>query len=168
MFRSAVALVIVVLAAATASAQFGMARLTLDGFGPVRIGMTEAEAREAVSDLAIGTDREVDPGCYFLSSPGDRSVSFMIERGKVVRIDIDDPHHWTLSGVHIGTTEADAQAVYRGRLRVQPHKYDQTGHYLILKSSDGTSALVLETDGKRVTSMRAGAEPAVEYVERCG
>jgi len=168
MIRSAVALAIVVLAATTASAQFGMARLTLDGFGPVRIGMTEAEAREAVSDLTIGTDRETDPACYFLNSPGDRSVSFMIERGRVVRIDIDDPHHWTLSGVHIGTTEAEAQAVYRGRLRVQPHKYDRTGHYLILTSSDGKSALVLETDGKRVTSMRAGAKPAVEYVERCG
>ena len=81
MFRSAVALAIVVLAAVTASAQFGVARLTLDGFGPVRIGMTEADAREAISD--------------------------------------------------------------------------------------GKSALVLETDGKRVTSMRAGAEPAVEYIERC-
>lgn len=167
MFQSTIALA-VVLTAAIASAQFGAARLRLDGFGPVRIGMTEAEARRAVGDLTIGTDREVDATCYFLSAPHDRSVSLMIERGTVARIDIDDPHHWTLSGVHIGSTEAEAHAAYRGRLQVTPHKYDRTGHYLILKSADGKSALVLETDGKRVTAMRAGAEPAVEYVERCG
>jgi hypothetical protein len=154
--------------ASDAAAQFASARLRLDGFGPVRIGMTEAQARAAVADLAIGTDREVDPNCYFLNSPRDRSVSFMVERGRVVRTDIDDPHHWTLSGVHIGSTEREAQDAYRGRLRVERHKYDPTGHYLIFESADRTSALVLETDGTRVTSMRAGVKPAVEYVERCG
>jgi hypothetical protein len=167
MMRFGVA-VVIALTASGASAQFAGARLRLDGFGSVRIGMTEAQARAAIDDLAIGTDREVDPGCYFLSSPRDRSVSFMVERGTVVRTDIDDPHHWTLSGVHIGSTEREAHDAYGVRLRVEPHKYDPTGHYLIFEASDRKSALVLETDGKRVTSMRAGVKPAVEYVERCG
>jgi hypothetical protein len=70
--------------------------------------------------------------------------------------------------VHIGSTEREAHDAYRGRLRIQPHKYDSTGHYLILDAADRKSALVLETDGKRVTSMRAGVRPAVDYVERCG
>jgi len=107
------------------------------------------------------------PEGYYIESAGDRGVAFMIEDGKVVRTDIDAGTYRTVSGIHIGSTETETQAAYHRRLRVEPHHYDDNGHYLILGSADMKSALLLETDGKKVTSMRAGAEPSVEYVEGC-
>lgn len=59
---------VIVAVSGTTSARFGAARLRLDGLGPVRIGMTEAQVRAVAGDLVIGTDREVDADCYYLAS----------------------------------------------------------------------------------------------------
>ena len=91
----------------------------------------------------------------------------MIERGRVTRIEITDAHHRTLSGVRVGDTESDAQAAYGKQLEVTPHKYQGNWHYLTLRLLDRRYALVMETDGKRITRMRTGIVPSVEYVEGC-
>jgi hypothetical protein len=67
-------------------------------------------------------------------------------------------------------TEAEIARLYPAGLRTMPHKYVSGGHYLVFTPPGADSAfrIVFETDGRRVTSYRAGVEPAVEYVERCG
>ena len=52
-------------------------------------------------------------------------------------------------------------------VKIEPHKYDENGHYLILEANDGRAAIVLEEGGGKVTDIRAGLKPSVEYVERC-
>jgi len=92
----------------------------------------------------------------------------MIENGKVTRIDITDGRHPTVLGIRVGDTEGRAQATYGGKLEITPHKYNVHGHYLTLRSPDKKSAMVFETDGERITAIRGGVVPSVEYVERCG
>jgi hypothetical protein len=41
------------------------------------------------------------------------------------------------------------------------------GHYRTVRSANKRYALVIETDGRFVTRLRAGMVPAVEYVEGC-
>jgi hypothetical protein len=53
------------------------------------------------------------------------------------------------------------------KIRIEPHKYEDEGHYLILDSSDGNSAILFEEVDDRVTDIRAGKKPSVEYVEGC-
>ena len=59
--------------------------------------------------------------------------------------------------------------LYRGRVKTEPHKYVQGGHYLIVTSpTDTMHQIVFETDGKRVTTYRVGRTPEVRWVEGCG
>jgi len=157
---------IAVVATAAAAADVSTARLTLNALGPVRVGMTEAEARKADAEDLVKANR-LTGECYVLAVPRDPGVAFMIERGRVTRIEITDAHHPTLSGVRVGDTESDAQAAYGKQLEVTPHKYQDNWHYLTLRSRDKRYALVMETDGKRITRMRTGIVPSVEYVEGC-
>jgi len=95
---------------------------------------------------------------------------FMVENGRVERVDIDSTGARTERGAEVGMTEADIRRLYADSLVVQPHKYDETGHYLIYVPSEPADSLfrvVFETDGQRVLRFRAGLRPAVEYVEGC-
>jgi hypothetical protein len=70
----------------------------------------------------------------------------------------------------VGMSEADVRGRYPVGLRVQPHKYDPKGRYLVLQGmqpADSARRLIFETDGRRVVRYRAGITPAVEYVEGC-
>ncbi len=64
-------------------------------------------------------------------------------------------------------SETDVRAIHGAGLIVEPHQYDDHGHYLKILSVDKTHAMVFETDGKRVTEFRAGAGNAPHYVEGC-
>lgn len=51
---------------------------------------------------------------------------------------------------------------------VAPHKYDPQGQTVVIRSPGRPRAVVLETGGGRIIRIRAGLQPAVEYVEGCG
>jgi len=91
----------------------------------------------------------------------------MLMREKVVRIDVGKPAFRTISGARVGETEESVVKLYAGRAEVSGHQYDENGHYVTLRSADGKSALVFETDGKVVRSFRVGRAPEVFLVEGC-
>jgi hypothetical protein len=143
--------------------------LRADGVGPVRVGMTVAEANDA---LGGGLDRTsgLEACDYVRPKAGPAGVSLMVENGRVVRVDVrDSARVSTSAGVLPGESEARVREAYPG-VRVQPHKYDDRGHYMVVipgAPADTLHRLVFETDGTKVTSMRGGLFPAVEYVEGC-
>jgi hypothetical protein len=123
--------------------------------GPVRFGVTPAD----------GVD-----GCHYTVPAGaPAGLRFMAESGRVVRVDVDSAGPATDRGARTGMTEAEIRRLYPEGLRTMPHKYVGDGHYLIFTPAgpDSGFRIVFETDGRRVTSYRAGSEPAVEYVEGC-
>lgn len=124
--------------------------------GPVRFGVTPAEGGD---------------GCHYIVPAGaPTGLRFMAESGRVVRVDVDSAGPATDRGARVGMTEAEIARLYPEGLRTMPHKYVNGGHYLVFTppGADSGFRIVFETDGRRVTSYRAGIEPAVEYVERCG
>jgi hypothetical protein len=130
--------------------------------------MTIAEARAAVPGIAI--HRHAETGCDFAFAltlpPG---VSVMIERGIVVRVDVDSNSTATAEGARVGDSEEGVRSFYRGRISTTPHKYTD-GHYLTVTPVSRTDSLlriIFETDSGRVTGYRAGQLPQVEYVEGC-
>lgn len=142
-----------------------------DGAGPVRVGMSETDARAALG-LAPDTSARREP-CRYLSSgtssgAGAPGIVFMVERDTVVRVDVRDSTTTTPEGVHTGMTEAEVRARYPG-VRTMPHKYTgPTGHYLVVTpGADTTRQFIFETDGQRVLLWRAGRTPQVAYVEGC-
>ena len=152
--------------AASAPPALDQFHLTLDGLGPLRIGMTLKEVADTGFRIKIEHDFEPNE-CARAEVEGQKNVWLMFENGRVVRVEVLGGRIATLSGVRVGDTEEQVRKTYGARLVVEPHKYDDNGHYLIVFSSDRKQALVMETDGKVVTDFRAGLAGPAEYVEGC-
>lgn len=156
-------------------------RLRLDGIGPVRVGMTLAEA-SAVTGLAFAVDPRSSPQperCGIATPQGaPPGLSFMVENGTtIVRIDVrsadgSPPPIAATTGVHVGSTEAEVLAAYPVGLVVRPHPVlVPDGHYLVHAPDDPPVKgfeLLFETDGKTVTTFRSGVIAFVERAEGCG
>jgi hypothetical protein len=152
-------------------------KLTINGIGSIRVGMTLKEANRA--EVGINLDVPGDDynnidkavSCYYAEPQGEpKGLSFMISNGRIARVEVRKGAITTLSGAKIGDTEARIKALYPGQIKVTPHKYTRGGHYLTYvpkDKSDRSYRVVFETDGKRVTTFRAGKLPEVEYVEGC-
>lgn len=106
-----------------------------------------------------------DHSCDFVQFRRYPKVWFMVEEGVLTRADTD-PGIPNVLGVSVGTTLKEIKRKYPTVI-VEPQKYDPKGHYLIFKSADGKKAIVMEETGGKVTAIRGGVEPAVEYVEGC-
>jgi len=141
--------------------------VSIDGIGPIKIGMTSAEAdRAAGIHIAVPGDTT---GCRFgLPQAGPAGLSFMLTDGIIVRIDVvDNVRIATAAGAHVGSSEADIERLYAPHLTATPHKY-QEGHYLTVTDPNYPEfRYVFETNGKTVSAFRAGRVPEVEFVERC-
>jgi hypothetical protein len=133
---------------------------------PLRVGMSEAEARRALGMPASSSASKDE--CHYLDTKGKSRVYTMLVRDTVARLDVRDSTLATPAGARVGDPEAKVLELYRGRVTTQPHKYVSGGHYLVVNSpADTMRRLVFETDGKRVTSYRVGRMPEVMWVEGC-
>jgi hypothetical protein len=168
MFRTALASCACLLGAAVAARAAGAPVLTMEGLGPIRIGMTRAQVEAVAGD--VKPDELYEPEhpdyCWQGGARNFEGAWLMFEEGRLVAITVGETFT-TRSGARIGMTEAQAQAVYGGRLLVEAHQYDEHGHYLKLFSRNRRRALVLETDGTTVLSMTSGEEGPAPYVEGC-
>ena len=97
-------------------------------------------------------------------------VSFMVENGTIVRVDVDSAGVLTTQCIRVGVPVAQVEAGFRGQLQVQPHPYlwEQGWNQLIAYSTDSSHAILFETDSQYVRRYRAGLWPQVGYKERCG
>ena len=143
--------------------------VTERGIGPLRAGMTLAEASRALGGALIRPAQRDTAACgYAQWRGGPPGVRVMVEGGRVVRVDVDSASIRTAAGAGIGDTEEQLERLYRGHTSVAPHKYED-GHYVTVTDPADTSfAIVFETTGGKVARYRAGLRPQVEYVEGCG
>ncbi len=144
-------------------------QVTPAGIGPVRAGMSLDEANAVVGNSLV-IPAKLSECDYVRSKNAPKGVSFMVENGKIARVDIrDDMTVKTAAGAGIGDTEERIKSLYPGQVAVQPHKYT-SGHYLVVSpksANDADMRLVFETESNKVTRFRSGKLPAVQYVEGC-
>ena len=148
-------------------------RLSTAGLGPVRIGMTIRQAERAAGrELEVDRNAGIGGECFtgsFVGGPrgvyvlgtGSRVAVVGVSRGSRIR---------TRSGIRIGTPERVVRRRFGRRLRVTLHPYAPEGRYLIVVPRDRAERnrrVIFETDGRRVTLMRAGRLPEVRYIEGC-
>lgn len=138
--------------------------LTDESYGIVRFGSKLMEAEKKLGEKA---ERQTgEHGCDFVTFKKYPGLKFMVEKGIVTRADVTDSSIPNMCGIKIGTTLDEVKRRYP-KVIIEPHQYDPTGHYLIFKSKDGKRAIVFEEGDGKITDVRAGAEPSVEYVEGC-
>ena len=122
--------------------------------------------------LEGGPDAAHAAACYHLF-PQPRpaqgyGTAFMIEGGRFVRVDVDDPAATAPGGGRIGMAAAEILALYPGQVEESPHKYVEGARYLRVTREQGQAALVFETDASgQVQEWRIGLPPQVDYVEGC-
>ncbi|MEH2053150.1 hypothetical protein [Nostoc sp.] len=145
-------------------------KLFINGIGAVQIGMTVPQATKAAGTKLVGDSP--NNNCYYVKPQNEpKNISFMVTKGRISRVDVrQNTQITTLKGAKIGDTETRIKSLYPGQIKVTPHKYVQSGHYLTFipkDRADQNYRVVFETDGKLVTQFRAGKLPEVEYVEGC-
>ncbi|MBA3300244.1 MAG: hypothetical protein H0T15_00110 [Thermoleophilaceae bacterium] len=159
-------------AAPTAGSILRTDQVGFDGLGAVKIGMTPEQA-EMAAGISLELNNNAGSGDCFSAQPDrpSRGISFLGTGGVIARADVHgNSRIATPEGIRIGAAERAVKRAYPGRIKVERHTYVRRGHYLIARSSDPALSdrrIVFETDGRRVTSIRAGRMPEVEYVEGC-
>ncbi len=145
-------------------------RLRIDGIGPIDVGMTVAEARAAAG---TGLSLEKEPYCDVLTAPGGPAGVDLIltspATGRIELIVVDEPSVATVSGIRVGSTEAQVLATYPGRIRTVNSSLPV--HRLIYTAADPALAdrvLVFVVDDGRVATMYAGLCNQAEADEICG
>ena len=137
--------------------------LSPQGYGAIRFGMNVKEAESALKQTT--TEPYTNEGCDYVEFKKYPGLRFMAEDGILTRADTRRNIR-NSAKVRVGMTMARVKALHPS-VRIEPHKYDDEGHYLILDTHNGSAAIVLEEGKGRVTDIRAGLKPAVEYVEGC-
>jgi len=148
------------------STGFGEDRIVLtdQSYGIVLFGGKLVEVEKKLAEKAKG--HSGDQGCDFVTFKKYPGIKFMVEKGIVTRADVTDSSILNVRSIKIGTTLDEVKRRYP-KVIVEPHQYDPAGHYLIFKSTDGKRAIVFEEGEGKITDVRAGVEPSVEYVEGC-
>lgn len=144
-------------------------RLDMDGIGPGRVGMTVASLERLLGAAKVDRIEDGDVCGYADFANLPEGVSFMVARDTIVRANVDAAGVRTAEGLGVGSTEAEIKAVFGNRVTVELHPYTgPEGHYLVITDpSRPNFRMIFETDGKVVTSFRAGREPEVRLIEGC-
>jgi hypothetical protein len=143
-----------------------------DGVGPAKIGMTLPQLNAVLGEKFTkpsekGEEGEGGDACFYVNPSKRPHVSFMIENGRLARVDVNAPGIHTLEGIQVGDAESKVQRVYGARVKVEPHKYNDDGHYLTIPSRDGRYGMRFETDKGKITTFYGGRFEAVQYIEGC-
>ena len=141
--------------------------IAFNGVGPVKIGMSLSELNTALHErFTMPTEKE-DQGCFYVNSAKHPHISFMIEDGRVVRVDVESAGIPTAQGVQVGDSEEHALQVYGPKLKVSESPYDPEGHYFTIQSEDRRNGIRFETEKGKIQTYYAGRFEAVQYVEGC-
>jgi hypothetical protein len=149
--------------------------VSLRGAGPIRLGMTFEQVRKLLADPRAhleGNEPDVPlQSCAYLESKvSPKGLGIMFAKGRVIRWDVSAPGIRTAAGGSVGDTEDRIMKLYPGQIVVTQHFYDENGHYLTyspIAKKDRDLGMIFETDGKRVTSFRAGTLEGIALVEGC-
>ena len=160
--------------ATAADAAAALARRAADfsGFGPVAFGSGAAALEQAWGGALQGQPGGTPEACHYLfpqprAAPG-QGTAFMIEDGRFVRVDVDDPAAIAPGGGRIGMNAAQIEALYAGQVEARPHKYVDGASYLRVTREGSDAVLLFETDADGVVQeWRIGLPPQLDYVEGC-
>lgn len=151
-----------------------------DGFGPLRIGMTQAQV-----DAAMGPpsdeDQAFSEGClYYRPANAPESLLVMTEGGLLTRITVmGDGNVRTVDGIKLGDDIERLKTRFSAKAGWTPHVYaEPPAGYLIFWADgvkrgqefydvEGALGTVVEADQSgKVAYIHVGT-PSIQYVEGC-
>lgn len=140
-------------------------RITKDGLGDVRIGMSISSVEEVLGTTLDDLSNAAGDGSCATASLGDK-VYGLFTRSVLARIYVSTSRYRTRKGIHVGDRASAVMRAYGGRVRSVRHAYVPGGRYL--KVTMGHRRIVFETSATgRITSISTGRKPEVDYIEGC-
>jgi hypothetical protein len=143
--------------------------LTVDGYGPARIGMTQAEVANALHVKLTGEAIDDEDVCVEKEAAGFLGVMFMFEDKKLARVSLwEGSKVRTARGIGLGATADAVRRAYGKALKAERHHYeDLPSEYLTFWTVPKKRGVRFETNSKRrVQAIHAGTD-AIQYVEGC-
>jgi hypothetical protein len=146
-------------------------KLTPAGWGPVRIGMTQAQTEKALKIQLEGEAFDNQGSCMELYSSDQRlaGLYFMFLDGKLSRISAGERSAIkTPRSMGVGSTAEEVRAAYGEKLKAEPHHYlDLPAEYLTYWLKPTKSGVRFETDAqRRVETIHAG-DASIQFIEGC-
>jgi len=116
------------------------------------------------------------PGCWLAARADgvDPGLSYMIENGRITRIDVippqtgSAPNISTAKGIAIGSIEADVARHY-GNSAVSaraPYGHDEGDRWVTVEATPALGIVISISDGK-VVGLWAGRRQSIAYTEAC-
>lgn len=145
-------------------------QLSVDRYGPAVIGMTPQEASKKVGISLIPAEQPSadELSCYYVYPDGKfDDMGFMVEDGRITRIDVYSKKVSVVGGIRIGDLEGTVKKAFSGKVKEEIHPYiGEEGKYLIVETKKGF-AFIFETNNGKITSFRSGRLSPVKYIEGC-
>jgi hypothetical protein len=144
--------------------------LTVDGLGPVRIGLTIADVEKAIGGELEGAAIESDDICVEKDSKaGPQGAAYMFEDKKLTRISVGEGSTVvTPRGIGVGATAHQVRRAYGPALKSDPHPYEASpGEFLTFWTVPDKRGVSFETDTKQTVAVIHVGTGAIEYAEGC-
>ena len=144
-------------------------RLVINGIGPIRVGMTVAEAERASGVRLV--QAYGDAACAVFAPQGEpEDLRFVVTNGRIATVETFNSLIQTVSGANVGDTVDEVLAMYPGRLEVRPSEAVPNGQDLIFvprDQGDRRFRVYFVTQNGQVIQIRAGRLPEVSWYEGC-
>jgi hypothetical protein len=143
--------------------------LSSQGYGPVRPGMTPAQAAQLMgTEFRTFENRPVDKECdYLYPRRGHNGVSVMVQNGKITHLKVTkNKNISTKSGVRVGDTAKKLKELFGQSLEIEGHKYVDNGDYFYVWEKNMKYGVKFEVIDGVVRSIYVGDE-SIRLVEGC-
>lgn len=143
--------------------------LTVEGLGPVKIGMTRAQVARALKATLRGEAIESLDQCVEQNLRGLPGVTFLFEDKRLNRISVHRPSQIrTPRGIGVGATATQIKRAYGPRLKAENHHYvGAPAEYLTYWTRPKQRGVRFETaTNRRAEIIHAGGQ-SITYIEGC-
>ena len=146
-------------------------KLTADGLGPARIGMTRSQVTKALKSKLEGEAFDNEGHCLELFPEREdlEGTYFMFLDGKLSRISIIEPSTVvTPRGIGVGSTADDIRKAYGAGLEISEHHYSGApAEYLDYWLKGKRRGVRFETNTERKVVVFHAGDDSIGLVEGC-
>jgi hypothetical protein len=156
-------------AAAGAAPVTDHSRLTQNGLGSMRLGMTVDQAQRRTGQRIqnnLFTPGDTSCGIAQLF-PESLGVNMQTTNLRIWVINVSQAGISTRSGVEVGDTVADLRRAYGSRLRSQPNKYTPKARDYWVSFPRNRKLVFYANPQRKVTQISSGRKPEIDFVEGC-
>lgn len=146
------------------SSQAATPVLSAASYGQVVFGDRLEDVEKRINEKAPPITDSDENACRQIEFKTYPGVYFMIEEGRITRAESSNPIPSSI-GYTVGASMAEIKKKIPSAV-IEPHHYTE-GHYITVKSKDGKAAILMEEAEGKVTDIRGGLLPSVQYVEGC-